>query len=77
MVFVILGIVIVVWDSFGSGNWFGDALALFSVFNLALIFTLLGKYPDINRFASVGLGGFLLDFVMFFFAEPSNFTINT
>lgn len=75
--FVVLGVIIVVNGSFGTGNWKGDLLALISVFCVALIFTLLRKYPNVNRLALVGLGGFFLAFVMFFFAEPSTFSLNT
>lgn len=74
---VMIGIGIVVSGSFGSGNWFGDALAVFSVICLSLMFTLLRKYQDVSRLASVALGGLLLAVVMSFFAEPSNYSANT
>jgi len=74
---VMVGIVIVVSGSFGSGNWFGDLLAVFSVICLSLMFTLLRKYPEVSRMASVGLGGLLLALVMFFFAEPSSYSSHT
>ncbi len=74
---VMLGIGIVVSGSFGSGNWLGDALAMFSVICLSLMFTLLRKYQDVSRLASVALGGLLLTVVMSFFAEPSSYSINT
>ncbi|MFM2587446.1 DMT family transporter [Vibrio sp. TBV020] len=74
---VMVGIVIVVSGSYGSGNWFGDLLAVFSVTCLSLMFTLLRKYPEVSRMASVGLGGLLLALVMFFFAEPSSYSSHT
>lgn len=77
ILFVTLGVFIVVNGSFGTGNWKGDFLALGSVFCLSLMFTLLRKYNKVNRFAIVALGGFFLAFVMFFFANPSSYTINT
>ena len=77
ILFVILGVFVVLNGSFGTVNLVGDLLALVSVFCVALIFTLLRKYPEVNRLALVGLGGFFLAFVMFFFATPSQFSINT
>ncbi|WP_282175168.1 DMT family transporter [Vibrio diabolicus] len=74
---VMIGIGIVVSGSFSSGNWFGDALAVFSVICLSLMFTLLRKYQDVSRLASVALGGLLLAVVMSFFAEPSSYSANT
>lgn len=74
---VMIGIGIVVSGSFGSGNWFGDALAVFSVICLSLMFTLLRKYQDVSRLASVALGGLLLAVVMSFFAESSSYSVNT
>ncbi|EGR3992056.1 DMT family transporter [Vibrio cholerae] len=74
---VMIGIVIVVSGSFSSGNWVGDALAVFSVICLSLMFTLLRKYQDVSRLASVALGGLLLAIVMSFFAEPSSYRADT
>ncbi len=74
---VMIGIGIVVSGSVHSGNWLGDALAVFSVICLSLMFTLLRKYPDVSRLASVALGGLLLASVMLFFAEPSHYSVNT
>ncbi|WP_375749936.1 DMT family transporter [Vibrio sp. HN007] len=74
---VMVGIVIVVSGSFGSGNWVGDLLAVFSVICLSLMFTLLRKYQDVSRLAAVGLGGLLLAIVMFFLATPSSFSAET
>ena len=74
---VMIGITIVVSGSFGSGNWVGDSFAVFSVVCLSLLFTLLRRYQDVSRLASVGLGALLLAIVMFFFATPSSYTINT
>ena len=74
---VIIGVTIVVNGSIGSGHWKGDLLALVSVFCVALIFTIIRKHPDINRMALVGLGGFFLAVVMFFFAKPSTFSSHT
>ncbi|GLO59963.1 membrane protein [Vibrio sp. MACH09] len=77
ILFVMIGIAIVVSGSFGSGNWVGDLLAVFSVICLSLMFTLLRKYQNISRLASVGLGGLLLAIVMFFFATPTSFSAET
>ena len=79
---VMLGISIIAYGSLNGdlsvmGNWLGDSLALFSVICLALMFTLLRKYPDISHLACVGFGGLLLALVMFFFATPSEYTSNT
>lgn len=74
---VMVGIGIVVSGSFGSGNWFGDMLAIFSVTCLAVMFTLLRKYQDVSRLATVGLGGLFLAVVMFFFATPAEYSLNT
>jgi len=75
--FVIIGVFIVVSGSLGSVHWKGDLLALGSVFCVASIFTFLRKHQEVNRLALVGLGGFFMAIVMFFFAEPSKFSINT
>lgn len=74
---VMIGIAIVVSGSVGSGYWLGDALAVFAVICLSLMFTLLRKYQDVSRMASVGLGGLFLAIVMFFFATPSVYSIDT
>ncbi|CAH0529295.1 DMT family transporter [Vibrio hippocampi] len=74
---VMIGIGVVVSGSFSSGNGLGDALAVFSVICLSLMFTLLRKYQDVSRLASVALGGLLLAVVMSFFAEPINYSVNT
>ncbi|MEZ9140360.1 MULTISPECIES: DMT family transporter [unclassified Shewanella] len=77
IVAVMIGITIVVSGSVNTGNWLGDLLALFSVTCLALMFTLLRKYQDISRLAIVGLGGLLLAIVMFYFATPSSYSMET
>ncbi|WP_286303050.1 DMT family transporter [Vibrio apostichopi] len=77
IVAVMIGITIVVSGSFSSGNWMGDALAVFAVTCLSMMFTLLRKYQDVSRLASVGLGGLLLAVVMFFFATPSSYSVET
>ncbi|MEZ8699678.1 DMT family transporter [Vibrio lentus] len=77
IVAVMIGITIVVSGSFSSGNWIGDALAVFTVICLSMMFTLLRKYQDVSRLASVGLGGLLLAVVMFFFATPSSYSVET
>lgn len=74
---VMIGIGIVVSGSYGSGNWIGDAMAIFSVICVSLMFTLLRKYKDVSRMASVGLGSLMLATVMFFFAEPTSYTTTT
>ncbi|WP_047042681.1 DMT family transporter [Vibrio mexicanus] len=74
---VMIGIGIVVSGSYGSGNWIGDAMAIFSVICVSLMFTLLRKYKEVSRMASVGLGSLMLATVMFFFAEPTSYTTNT
>ncbi len=74
---VMVGIVIVVSGSLGSGSLVGDGLAMLAVACLALNQTLLRKYKEVSRLASVGLGGFLLAVTMFFLAEPSSYSMNT
>lgn len=71
------GIAIVVFGSLESGHTFGDVLALFAVTCVSLNQTLLRKYKNVSRMATVGMGGFLLAVVMFFLAEPSTFSLNT
>jgi len=74
---VMIGIAIVVSGSFESGNWYGDSLAIFSVTCLSINQTLLRKYQNVSRMASVGFGGFLLAIVMFFLATPSSYSMDT
>ncbi|WP_261845039.1 DMT family transporter [Aliamphritea ceti] len=74
---VMIGIGIVVSGSFQSGNLIGDAQAVFAVTCLSLNQTLLRKYQDVSRMASVGLGGLFLAIVMFFLASPSTFSTST
>ncbi|SPJ30038.1 DMT family transporter [Falsiruegeria mediterranea] len=74
---VIVGIAIVVSGSTGSGNWLGDLLAVFAVSCLALMMTLLRKFPDVSRMGAVGTGGFLLAATMVFVTEPSQFSMET
>ncbi|MCG7521021.1 DMT family transporter [Ruegeria sp. Ofav3-42] len=77
IVFVMLGIAIVVSGSFGSGNLKGDLLAFFAVICLSLNQTLLRKYQDVSRMASVGLGGLFLALTMAIVAEPSGYSLGT
>ena len=77
IVVVMAGIAVVVSGSTGNGNWLGDLLALFSVICLALMLTLLRKFPDLSRMGAVGFGGFLLAITMLFFVEPTEFSLNT
>lgn len=76
---VVIGIAIVASGSEAdsTSHWSGDLLALVSATLLALMFTLLRKYQNISRLASVGLGGLLLALVMFTFATPSQYSSNT
>lgn len=74
---VMIGIAIVVSGSFKTGNWLGDGLAVFAVTCLSLNQTLLRKYQDVSRMASVGLGGLFLATTMFFLATPSTFSTST
>ncbi|GAB3516400.1 DMT family transporter [Photobacterium alginatilyticum] len=77
IVSVMIGIVIVVSGSFNSGNLIGDGLAVFAVTCLSLNQTLLRKYKNVSRMASVGFGGLFLAFAMFFVATPSTYSLNT
>lgn len=74
---VMTGIAVVVAGSFGSGSWFGDLQAVFSVICLSLMFTLLRKFQNVSRLGAVGLGGLLLATLMYYFASPSNYDTNT
>ncbi|MGV2988150.1 DMT family transporter [Vibrio sp. E150_011] len=74
---VMIGIGIVVSGSLGSGHLIGDLLAMFSVVCLSLMFTLLRKYQDVSRLASVALGSLLLAIAMSFLAEPSSYSAST
>ncbi len=76
---VIIGIGVVVSGSSagGASSLYGDLLAMFAVVVLALMLTLLRKFPDVSRMGAVGVGGFLVAVVMFFFTEPSTFSMNT
>ena len=75
--FVIVGISIVVSGSIGSVHLIGDAAALFVVTCVSLNHTLLRKYKQVSRLASVGMGGFFLAIVMIFLATPSAYSLNT
>ncbi|MGR5144947.1 DMT family transporter [Photobacterium alginatilyticum] len=77
IVSVMIGIVIVVSGSFDSGNLIGDGLAVFAVTCLSLNQTLLHKYKNVSRMASVGFGGLFLALAMFFVATPSAYSLNT
>lgn len=72
-----VGIAVVVSGSASSSNWVGDMLAVFAVSCLALMMTLLRKFPDVSRMGAVGAGGFFLAVTMFFYTEPSTFSTNT
>jgi drug/metabolite transporter (DMT)-like permease len=74
---VMIGIAIVVSGSIGSVNLAGDALAFLAVTCLSLNQTLLRKFQDVSRMASVGMGGLFLAIVMSFFATPSSYGANT
>lgn len=74
---VMLGIAVVMSGSFGSGNLYGDVLAFAAVTCLSLNQTLLRKYQEVSRMASVGMGGLFLAIVMIFPASPSTFGAST
>ncbi|MDA9557670.1 DMT family transporter [Vibrio sp.] len=74
---VMFGVGIIVSDSVGGGDVFGNVLAIFSVICFSLMFTLLRKYPNVSRLGSVAVGGALLAITMVFFAEPSEYDNNT
>lgn len=74
---VMVGIFVVVSGSFESGNIKGDALALFAVTCLSLNQTLLRKYQEVSRMASVGFGGLFLAIALFFVATPSSYETST
>ncbi len=44
MAVTVLGVGLIVWDGLGEGRWFGDMLALFTSFFLALAITTTRKY---------------------------------
>lgn len=74
---VMVGIAVVVSGSFGSGNLQGDALALFAVTCLSLNQTLMRKYQNVSRMASVGFGGLFMAIALIFVATPSEYSLNT
>ncbi|WP_298443094.1 DMT family transporter [uncultured Ferrimonas sp.] len=74
---VMIGIGIVVSGAYQSGYWLGDLLALVAVTCISLLQTLMRKFPEISRMASVGLGGALLALVMLIFAEPASYSLHT
>ncbi|MCZ8489100.1 hypothetical protein O9992_24060 [Vibrio lentus] len=65
IVAVMVGITIVVSGSFSSGNWIGDALAVFAVICLSMMFTLLRKYQGVKPIGERWLRWLLLAVVMF------------
>lgn len=77
IVSVMVGIGVVVSGSFGSGNLTGDALALFAVTCLSLNQTLMRKYQDVSRMASVGFGGLFMALTLFTVATPSEYSLET
>ena len=74
---VTIGMVVVVSGSLGSGNLIGDALALFAVTCVSLNHTVMRRYKDVSRAASVGFGGLFLALAMYFFATPSTYDLDT
>lgn len=74
---VMVGISIVVSGSFESGHWQGDLLAVSAATCLALNQTLLRRYQDVSRMASVGVGGALLALVMLLLANPASYSTKT
>ncbi|MGO1117164.1 DMT family transporter [Rhodovibrionaceae bacterium A322] len=74
---VMAGMAIVVSGSIGSVNLIGDSLALFAVVCLSLNQTLLRKYQGVSRMASVGMGGLFLAVVMFWYADPASYELQT
>lgn len=53
------GIVLIVWDGIGTGNAFGDAMALLASLLLAGQLTLLRRRKEINMIPAVALGGLI------------------
>lgn len=66
----IAGIGLVFGGSIGTGNWFGDALALAAAAVVAVNFTLLRRAPGISRLATLSGGGLVACGAALAFADP-------
>lgn len=66
----ITGIMVIVSGSLGRGRLTGDLAAVAAIIAFASNMTVLRRYPDLNRLAVVGTGGFLLALIAFGPAEP-------
>ena len=70
IVFTLGGISLLVFESFGTGNWIGDLAALATAIGLGLKFILLRRAKAINMVPAMALGGLITAAIAFFLATP-------
>ncbi len=68
-----IGVIIVVWDSLGSGNFLGDMMAVSSAVSMATAFTLIRLRPNVSMVPTAAVSALSVAFVAFFFMEPVNY----
>jgi drug/metabolite transporter (DMT)-like permease len=64
------GVLVIVFGDIGSGNMLGNMFGLLAPLCLSFNFTHLRKHPDINRMASVLLGGIVTSSLSISLASP-------
>jgi drug/metabolite transporter (DMT)-like permease len=74
---LLAGFSVVMSGSAGSGHLLGDFYAFLTVVFLGLNGTLQRHYKKISRSAVVGMAGFFMAVVMFYFADIASFTWKT
>lgn len=74
---VLFGVGIVVSGSLQSTHLLGDFLALLTVTFLGINGAVQRKYKKMSRMAVVGMAGFFMAAVMFYFADITNFSPKT
>lgn len=66
----ISGILVIVSGSLGQGRLSGDLFAVAAITAFASNVTVLRRFPELNRLAVIGVGGFSLTLIAFGPAEP-------
>jgi len=69
IVLAMIGILVMVGGSLGSGSLFGNLVALFVPINFAFLILLIRKYSNLDLVPALFIGGLIIMFFSFFMSE--------
>lgn len=68
-IFIFIGLFIIFSQQLGSGNLYGDTLALLCTMSFSMIFVLMSKEKNVNRFAVIAFAGICITVISSFFIK--------